>query len=70
MARPGDGASLPWLGLSIGLYALALAAILPALSTALVRGFDRALVGTRVGKSLLVATVVYLGAYQLVVAIA
>jgi Flp pilus assembly protein TadB len=70
MALPGDGASLPWLGLSIGLYALALAAILPALSTALVRGFDRALVGTRVGKSLLVATVVYLGAYQLVVAIA
>jgi Flp pilus assembly protein TadB len=44
-ALPGDAASLPWLGLSIGLYALALAAILPALATALVRGFDRALVG-------------------------
>ena len=69
-ALPGDGTSLPWLGLSIGLYALALAVILPALATALVRGFDRALVGARVGKSLLVATVVYLVSYQLVVAIA
>jgi hypothetical protein len=67
---PGEGGSLPYLGLSIGLYALALATILPALSTALVRGFDRALVGARVGKSLLIATIVYLVAYQFVVAIA
>ena len=64
------GGSLPLLGLSIGLYALALAAILPALATALVSGFDRALVGARVGKSLSVATVVYLLAYLLVVGIA
>ena len=69
-ALPGDATSLPWLGLSIGVYALALAAILPALATALVRGFDRALLGVHVGKSLLVATVVYLGAYQFVVVLA
>lgn len=67
---PGEGSSLPYLGLSIGFYALALATILPALSTALVRGFDRALVGARVGKSLLTATIVYLAAYHFVVAIA
>ncbi|WP_340100823.1 type II secretion system protein [Salinibaculum salinum] len=67
---PGEGGSLPYLGLSIGLYALTLATILPALSTALVRGFDRVLVGARVGKSLLIATIVYLAAYQFVVAIA
>jgi hypothetical protein len=65
-----EGGSLPSLGLSIGLYALALATILPALSTALVRGFDRALVGARVGKSLVSATVVYLAAYHFVGAIA
>jgi hypothetical protein len=66
----GEGGSLPYLGLSIGLYALALATILPALSTALVRGFDRALVGARVGRSLLVATTVYLASYYFVGAIA
>jgi Flp pilus assembly protein TadB len=69
-ALPGNAASLPWLGFSIGIYALVLATVLPALATALVRGFDRALVGARIGTSLLVATVVYLGAYQLVVALA
>lgn len=67
---PGDAQSLPWLGLIVGAYALALAAILPALATALVRGFDRALVGARVGQSLVTATVVYLLAYWLVAGIA
>jgi hypothetical protein len=67
---PGDVQSLPWLGLLVGVYALALAAILPALATALVRGFDRALVGARVGRSLVSATVVYLVAYQLVAGLA
>jgi Flp pilus assembly protein TadB len=66
---PGDG-TLPLLGLVVGIYALALATILPALATALVRGFDRALVGARVGKSLVIATAVYLLAYQFVGAIA
>jgi len=67
---PGDAQSLPWLGLIVGVYALALAAILPALATALVRGFDRALVGARIGRSLVIATVVYLVAYQLVAGLA
>jgi Flp pilus assembly protein TadB len=70
MGLPGGSGSLPWLGLSIGLYALALATLLPALATALVAGFDRSLVGARVGKSLLVATTVYLAAYQFVVVVA
>lgn len=67
---PGETGSLPYLGLSIGLYALTLATILPALSTALVSGFDRALVGFRIGKSLLTATAVYLTAYYLVAGVA
>lgn len=67
---PGETQLLPWLGLIVGGYALALAVLLPALSTALVRGFDRALVGARVGRSLVGATVVYLLAYQLVAGIA
>jgi hypothetical protein len=62
--------SIPWLGSAVGLYVLALAVILPTLSTALVRGLDRALVGTRVGRSLLAATSVYLGAFLLVSGVA
>lgn len=67
---PGSGQGLPWLGLTIGVYALALAVLLPALSVALVRGVDRALVGACVGRALLVATVVYLCAYQFTAGIA
>lgn len=49
------------LGLAVGAYVLWLAATLTALSVGLARGFDRALVGYRVGLALLSATAVYLG---------
>ncbi|WP_137283356.1 type II secretion system protein [Halorussus salinisoli] len=57
MAAGTLGEPLPTaaLGLAVGGYVLLLAAILPALATGLERGFDRALVGYRVGLALLSA---------------
>lgn len=59
-----DGA-FGWLGGPVGAYVLLLAVTLTALSVGLVRGFDRALVGYRVGRALACATLVYLGSYLL-----
>jgi len=63
----GDGElSLGWLGAPVGVYVLVLAVVLTGLSTALRRGFDRPLVGYRVGRALALGTGTYLGAYLLV----
>lgn len=51
------------LGRIVGAYVLILAAILVGLSTTLERGFDRTLVGYRVGLALPTATATYLVAY-------
>ncbi|MFB6165077.1 MAG: type II secretion system protein [Haloarculaceae archaeon] len=51
------------LGLAVGAYVLALAALLTTLSTGLGRGLDRSLVGYRVGWALLAATATYLTAF-------
>ena len=51
------------LGAAVGLYVLALAAILTVVATGLDRGLDRTLVGYRVGLALLSATVAYLAAF-------
>jgi len=53
----------PGLGLAIGAYVLLLSAALTALATGLERGFDRAVVGYRVGQALCAATAVFLGAF-------
>ena len=66
VALSGGETTLPWLGLAVGGYALVLPVVLPTLATGLVRGLDRALVGFRVGRALVAATVVYLGTYLLV----
>ncbi|WP_276271134.1 type II secretion system F family protein [Haloarcula litorea] len=50
------------LGPVVGWYCLVLAALLTALSTGLYRGFDRALVGSRVGLALCSATATFLAA--------
>jgi hypothetical protein len=52
------------LGLSVGAYVLALAALLTALATGLDRGLDRTLVGYRVGLALASATAAYLAAFS------
>jgi hypothetical protein len=65
-AQPRFGAApLPTaaLGLAVGAYVLWLAVALTALSTGLARGFDRTLVGYRVGLALTAATCCYLAAY-------
>jgi Flp pilus assembly protein TadB len=67
---PGGGQSLPWLGVAVGGYVLAFAVVLSALATSLARGFDRPLVGHRVGRALVCATVVYLASYLLVAGVA
>ena len=63
---PGGEQSLPWLGAIVGWYVLVLAVLLTALATGLTRGLDRSLVGYRVGRTLVAATVTYAGAYLLV----
>lgn len=55
-----------WLGGPVGVYVLLLAAILTALSVGLVRGFDRSLVGYRVGRALVSSTIIYLCSYLVV----
>ncbi|WP_134671965.1 type II secretion system protein [Halorussus marinus] len=51
------------LGVVVSTYVLALAAVLTALATALERGFDRALVGYRVGLALLAAVGSFLAGF-------
>ena len=72
--EPGFGeltaGGIPWLGLAVGGYVLAMAAILTTLSIGLERGLDRPLVGVRVGWSLLAATGSYLVGYLLAAAVA
>jgi hypothetical protein len=51
------------LGLAVGGYVLATAAILTALAATLERGFDRALIGYRLGLALPAATATYLVTY-------
>lgn len=63
---PGGEQSLAWLGGPVGVYVLLFATLLTALSTGLTRGFDRSLVGYRVGRALVSATVIYLCSYLLV----
>lgn len=66
----GATGGIPWLGLAVGGYVLAMAVILPTLSIGLARGLDRSLVGERVGWSLVVATASYLAGYLLAAAVA
>jgi Flp pilus assembly protein TadB len=57
----GNGGVAPdALGLVVGAYVLLMAAVLTALATGLERGFDRSLVGYRVGRALLAATGTFL----------
>lgn len=65
-ALPGGEQSLGWLGAPVGGYVLVLAVLLTTLSVGLTRGFDRSLVGYRVGQALVCATGCYLGAYLVV----
>jgi hypothetical protein len=65
-ALPGGGNSLGWLGGPVGLYVLILATVLTALATALTRGFDRSLVGYRVGRAIVCSTVTYFAAIVVV----
>jgi Flp pilus assembly protein TadB len=59
---PGTGE----LGLAVGAYVLVLAVLLSTLSTGLARGLDRALVGYRVGWTLLAATTTYVATFHAV----
>ncbi|WP_435179678.1 type II secretion system protein [Halorussus sp. AFM4] len=65
MAAGALGEPLPTaaLGLAVSTYVLLLAAILTALATGLERGFDRALVGYRVGLALLAAVGSFFAGY-------
>jgi hypothetical protein len=60
------GADLSWLGWVVGLYVLELAVVLPALSTALEQGFDRAAVAASVARALLLAPATYTLTFVLV----
>lgn len=62
----GSEQSFTWLGGPVGVYVIVLAVILSALSVGLVRGFDRALIGYRVGRALVSGTLVYLCSYFVV----
>lgn len=61
----GGERAFAWLGATVGWYVLALAILLPVLATGLTRGLDRSLAGYRVGGSLVVATLTYIGSYVL-----
>lgn len=63
---PNSEFAMPWLGAAVGWYVLVLGVILPTLATGLTRGLDRSLVGHRIGKTLVLATLTYLGSYLLV----
>ena len=59
-AQTGTPLSTEGLGLVVGTYTLLLAAILATVAVALERGFDRAVIGERVGTTMLTATAIYL----------
>lgn len=59
----GTVPEIPWLGLAVGGYVLALAVVLTLLSVGLERGLERSLVGSKLGTSLLAATLTFLGGY-------
>ncbi|MEF8854882.1 MAG: type II secretion system protein [Haloarculaceae archaeon] len=61
----GGADPIPWLGLVVGGYVLAMAAILATLSLGLRRGLDGPLVAHRVGRTLLLATTTMLVSYAL-----
>lgn len=65
-SKIGIGGSLPGLGFVVGGYVFASAVLLTGLATALTRGFDRALVGIRAGRALVLAGVIYPLSYLLV----
>ncbi|WP_435361296.1 type II secretion system protein [Haloarchaeobius sp. DFWS5] len=54
---------IPELGLAVGTYVLLLSVVLTVLSTGLQYGFDRALLGVRVGRALPTAALVYVVAF-------
>lgn len=58
----GGGLAVDALGLAIGCYVLVLAVVLTALATGLTHGFDRSLLGYRVGLAVLAATTTYITA--------
>jgi hypothetical protein len=66
----GASGGMPWLGLAVGWYVLAMAAVLTTLATGLTRGLDGPLVGYRVGRALVVATLAFLGSYAVAGALA
>lgn len=68
-ALTGGEQTFGWLGGPVGVYVLLLAAVLTALSVGLIRGFDRSLVGYRVGRALVSATSIYLCSYLVVGAV-
>ncbi|MFB6133037.1 MAG: type II secretion system F family protein [Halanaeroarchaeum sp.] len=62
MGALGDGGRavpVPALGVVVGVYVLALAVVLPALSVVLERGMDLAMIGYAVGVALLTSSLVY-----------
>jgi hypothetical protein len=65
-----DAGAITWLGAAVGWYTLLLAGLLTALATGLRRGFDRALLGYRLGRGLVTSALVYAGSYLLVTGVA
>lgn len=65
-----DAGAITWLGAAVGWYTLLLAGLLTVLATGLRRGFDRALLGYRLGHSLATSALVYAGSYLLVTGVA
>jgi len=61
-SKLGEAIPQTGLALAVGVYVLLLAVVLTALATGLARGFDRSVVGYRVGLALLAATATYLAA--------
>jgi hypothetical protein len=59
----GNTQSLTWLGGPVGFYVLSLSVILTVLSVGLIRGFDRSLLGFRVGRAMIAGTLIYLCSY-------
>ena len=60
--RLGGSVAVDALGLAVGWYVLFLAVVLTTLATGLTHGFDRSLVGYRVGLAVLAATATYITA--------
>lgn len=66
----GTVPEIPWLGFAIGSYVLALAAILTVLSVGLERGLERSLIASKLGTSLVAATLTFHGGYFVASAVA